>query len=144
MANEMLMSREEIVKLRDETVAGIEGLNQIRHPIPPEATEMLRAYSTCLHYMDVTLAGDDKVLRCAFCGHGYPDGTPTSKSETLAAHIRVCVEHPIGRENRKLLGACKAARNAMGMHGPCQHNNCTDCHRAYDLIVAAIALSEKK
>lgn len=92
----MLMSREEIEKLRDETVAGIEGLNQIRHPIPPEATEMLRAYATCLHWMDLALARDDKVLRCAFCGYEYPDGTPSSKSSALAAHIRVCPDHSDG------------------------------------------------
>lgn len=47
-------------------------------------------------------AGPDKVLRCAFCGMPYPDGTPTHKHEALTAHIRVCPEHPIGRENREL------------------------------------------
>jgi hypothetical protein len=47
-------------------------------------------------------AGPDKVLRCAFCGEPHPDGTPTHKSEILAAHIRVCKVHPVGIENREI------------------------------------------
>lgn len=47
-------------------------------------------------------AGPDKVLRCAFCGDPYPEGTPTHKHAALAAHIRICPEHPIGKENRSL------------------------------------------
>ncbi len=47
-------------------------------------------------------AGPDKVLRCAFCGEPYPEGTPTHKHEALVAHIRVCPEHPIGKENAAL------------------------------------------
>lgn len=47
-------------------------------------------------------AGPDKTLRCAFCGEPYPEGTPTHKHETLAAHVRVCSEHPVGKENREL------------------------------------------
>lgn len=33
------------------------------------------------------LAGHDRVLRCAFCGHEYIAGTPTHKSESLAEHV---------------------------------------------------------
>lgn len=47
-------------------------------------------------------AGPDKVLRCAFCGEPYPEGTPTHKHEALAAHIRVCTKHPVGLENQQL------------------------------------------
>lgn len=47
-------------------------------------------------------AGPDKVLRCAFCGEAYPEGTPDHKHETLAAHIRVCEKHPVGIENTNL------------------------------------------
>jgi hypothetical protein len=47
-------------------------------------------------------AGPDKVLRCAFCGQPYLDGTPDHKSEALAEHIRQCPEHPVGKENRAL------------------------------------------
>lgn len=54
-----------------------------------EAAELLRA-------------GPDKVLRCAFCGHEYPEGTPTHKAQALSDHIRVCPEHPIGKELRTI------------------------------------------
>lgn len=47
-------------------------------------------------------AGADKVLRCAFCGEPYPEGTPTHKHDALAAHIRGCAVHPVGVENREL------------------------------------------
>ena len=54
------------------------------------------------HARQQLCAGPDKVLRCAFCGHHYPEGTPEAKSQMLADHIRVCEVHPIGRENRQL------------------------------------------
>ncbi len=59
------------------------------------------------------LGAEDKVLRCAFCGQEYPEGTPTHKHQSLADHIRVCPEHPIGIENRKLkqILRCIAAIN---------------------------------
>ena len=47
-------------------------------------------------------AGPDKVLRCAFCGEAYPDGTPMHKHDALIEHIRVCTVHPLGIENRDL------------------------------------------
>ncbi len=62
---------------------------------------------------EIEIAGPDKVLRCAFCGEAYPDGTPTHKSETLAAHVRVCTEHPIGKENRQMRAALEYCRQAM-------------------------------
>lgn len=49
----------------------------------------------------------DRVLTCAFCGLAYPEGTPSHKHEALAAHIRQCSDHPIGKENRELLAALK-------------------------------------
>lgn len=52
-------------------------------------------------------AGADKLLRCAFCGQPYPEGTPDHKHERLAAHVRVCEAHPIGRELRELKAAAR-------------------------------------
>ena len=49
------------------------------------------------------LAGPDRALRCAFCGHEYLAGTPTHKHESLTEHIRVCEHHPVGIENRRLM-----------------------------------------
>ena len=58
-------------------------------------------------------AGPDKVLRCAFCGEAYPEGTPDHKHESLAAHIRVCAAHPVGVENRALRELLKNAGNML-------------------------------
>lgn len=37
------------------------------------------------------------VVTCVYCGHEYPDGTPTAKAESLAAHVKVCDKHPMKR-----------------------------------------------
>ena len=58
-------------------------------------------------YLRIANTGPDKVLRCAFCGHEYPEGTPTHKHESLAAHIRECEDHPIGKELRETQIALK-------------------------------------
>lgn len=34
-------------------------------------------------------------VTCVFCGHLYEDGTPASQDERLAAHISVCIKHPL-------------------------------------------------
>ena len=36
-----------------------------------------------------------KVVTCAFCGHQYADGAPTSQHERLTAHVLVCEKHPL-------------------------------------------------
>jgi len=45
---------------------------------------------------------------CAFCGHPYPPGTPTSRAAILAEHIEVCPEHPIGAKLRAALARISA------------------------------------
>ena len=52
------------------------------------------------------LAGPDKVLRCAFCGHEYASGTPATKHELLTSHVRQCPEHPLRKELDALVDAC--------------------------------------
>lgn len=37
----------------------------------------------------------DTVVTCVYCGHEYPDGTPTAKAELLTAHIKTCHKHPM-------------------------------------------------
>lgn len=55
------------------------------------------------------LAGPDKILRCAFCGHEYPDGTPATKHEALRRHVRRCKAHPLYIEFMDYLRAeCEA------------------------------------
>jgi hypothetical protein len=63
------------------------------------------------------IAGPDKVLRCAFCGQPYPDGTPDHKSEALAEHIRQCPEHPVGKENRELRAEVERLRSVLCCQG---------------------------
>ena len=62
---------------------------------------------------DQIIAGDDRVLRCAFCGEAYPEGTPTHKHEALTNHIRHSAEHPVGIENRALRAFCKDMRTCL-------------------------------
>lgn len=43
---------------------------------------------------------------------------------------------------QQIQDALQSARNAMGMHGPCRQNNCSECTRTYKKIVAAMPLAE--
>lgn len=55
------------------------------------------------------LAGPDKIVRCAFCGHEYPEGTPVAKHEALRQHVRRCKVHPLYIEFMDYLRAeCEA------------------------------------
>ena len=71
------------------------------------------------------------VVTCVYCGHEYPDGTPTAKHDLLTAHIKVCEKHPmreaearierlrgalselIGAETKEDLEAMEAAMRMM-------------------------------
>jgi hypothetical protein len=44
---------------------------------------------------------DKSVVTCVYCGHQYPEGTPTAKHDLLTAHIKACEKHPMrGAEAR--------------------------------------------
>jgi len=64
-----------------------------------DAVEATDATADDLHQARETvralLAAENKTIHCAFCGQAYPDGTPESKHERLAAHIRECSQHPL-------------------------------------------------
>ena len=49
----------------------------------------------------------DRIVTCVYCGHEYPDGTPTSQDEKLTEHIKVCKKHPM-RELEQQLAAANA------------------------------------
>ena len=51
-------------------------------------------------------------LTCAFCGQEYPPGTPPTQHGALAAHVRVCSEHPM-REVERALAAAQAECAAL-------------------------------
>jgi len=46
-----------------------------------------------------------KLVTCVYCGHEYPDQTPTSGARILKDHIKVCEKHPMreAEETIKLL-----------------------------------------
>jgi hypothetical protein len=37
----------------------------------------------------------ERVLTCVYCGHEYPQETPSWGNEVLTEHIRVCPKHPM-------------------------------------------------
>ena len=54
----------------------------------------------------LTAAGEgsgtpDGVVTCVYCGHEYPQNTPTSGAEVLTEHIKVCEKHPMRRAEVK-------------------------------------------
>ena len=36
-----------------------------------------------------------RILTCVYCGHEYPQNTPSAGSEVLTEHIKVCPRHPM-------------------------------------------------
>lgn len=45
---------------------------------------------------------EQRVVTCVYCGHQYPDGTPTHQAELLTAHIKVCEKHPLREAEQRL------------------------------------------
>jgi hypothetical protein len=40
-------------------------------------------------------AVEERVLTCVYCGHEYPQGTPSSGAGVLTEHIKICEKHPM-------------------------------------------------
>jgi hypothetical protein len=38
---------------------------------------------------------EGRVLTCVYCGHEYPQDTPSAGAQILTDHIRVCEKHPM-------------------------------------------------
>lgn len=45
---------------------------------------------------------ETNVVTCVYCGHQYPDGTPTAKHALLSEHIKVCDKHPMREAEQKI------------------------------------------
>ena len=41
------------------------------------------------------MEAEKRVLTCVYCGHEYPQETPTWNNDVLTEHIRVCPKHPM-------------------------------------------------
>jgi len=52
---------------------------------------------------------ENNVVTCVYCGHQYPDGTPTAKHELLTEHIKICEKHPMRDAEKKI----ERLRNAL-------------------------------
>ena len=53
-----------------------------------------------------------RILTCVYCGHEYPQGTPSSGAEVLTEHIRQCEKHPM----RKLEHDKQILKEALALH----------------------------
>ena len=45
--------------------------------------------------MDKEKDMNGRILTCVYCGHEYPQNTPSAGSEVLTEHIKVCPRHPM-------------------------------------------------
>ena len=52
---------------------------------------------------------ESRVLTCVYCGHQYPQDTPSSGSEVLTEHIKICEKHPM----RKAESDIRLLRSAL-------------------------------
>ncbi len=95
LQQQLLRSGEEVLRSQLDHIASL-------HADRRDECDQLRQQLT---------AGPDKVLRCAYCGHEYPDGTPAAKHQLLAEHIRGCTAHPLSAELRKLADIQKLLSN---------------------------------
>lgn len=60
-----------------------------------------------------------QTITCAFCGHEYPPGTPTSQADLLSQHIRVCAKHPMRAAEARIAeleGQVKAYQQRSGLN----------------------------
>lgn len=55
------------------------------------------------------MATEGRILTCVYCGHAYPQDTPTHGNEVLTEHIKQCEAHPM----RKAEADIKMLRAAL-------------------------------
>ena len=51
---------------------------------------------------------DGRILTCVYCGHEYPQDTPTHGAGVLTEHIKICERHPM-RKAEKDIAMLRAA-----------------------------------
>lgn len=85
-----------------------------------------------LHVVDRHMPGkDSSVVTCVYCGHAYPDGTPTHKAEVLTEHIKVCEKHPMREAEKRIERLRKAVVDFVG----------AECKEELEAMEVAIRLS---
>lgn len=45
---------------------------------------------------------EKRLITCVYCGHEYPDETPTHGAEVLKEHIKICEKHPMREAEQKI------------------------------------------
>ena len=88
---------------------------------------------------------EQRILTCVYCGQAYPPGTPTSGTQVLTDHIKVCNKHPMRVAEQRIAALEKALNVTFTMLRHIQTDvplNCTeriDVKRAIDIVRAALA-----
>lgn len=54
------------------------------------------------------------ILTCVYCGHEYPEGTPSHGAQILTEHIRVCEKHPMRKVEADKAKLRKALAGLVG------------------------------
>lgn len=63
---------------------------------------------------EVDAAMKQNVVTCVYCGHQYPEGTPTHQAEQLTAHIKICDKHPMRQAEARIKALGKALADLVG------------------------------
>ena len=58
---------------------------------------------------------ENRVLTCVYCGHEYPQETPSWGNEVLTEHIRVCPKHPMRKAEADIALLRKALIGLVGV-----------------------------
>jgi hypothetical protein len=57
---------------------------------------------------------ETNVVTCVYCGHQYPEGTPTHQTELLTEHIRFCEYHPLRKSEKRVKKLREALEGVVG------------------------------
>ncbi len=56
----------------------------------------------------------NRVLTCVYCGHEYPQDTPTWGNQVLTDHIKICEKHPMRTAEANIIKLRKALIGLVG------------------------------
>jgi hypothetical protein len=76
---------------------------------------------------------DARILTCVYCGHEYPQGTPSWGNEILTEHIKVCEKHPMRKLEKRLARAIELLKSVNDPHyGDCSGSVTSMCDCTFD------------
>ena len=74
------------------------------------------------------------IVTCVYCGHQYPEGTPTHQAEELTAHIKVCEKHPMREAEDRIK---RLTQSLAGLVGASTLAECDSMELAFRTIPGA-------